>query len=94
MPAVSTRRTHLYFEGVRGVGAQLADVHSGFLQASPPRDIEHAVVARLARTPLAAVAPPAYDVVGQVVAVTGVARRVPVQRHRGLVDNRDHVAWS
>lgn len=29
--AVTTRRTNLYFEGVRGVGAQLADVHSGFL---------------------------------------------------------------
>lgn len=79
------KHQNLYLEGVGGVGPQLADLHLRLLQPSLARDERHAVVARLTGPALAAVAPAAQDVIGQVVPVAGVTGRVPLQHHRRLV---------
>lgn len=94
LPPAVLHTTNLYDEGVGRVSAQLADLHPRFLQPSLARDELHAVVARLTRAALRAVAAAAQDVIGQVVAVTGVSRGVPLEQHRRLVDDRDHVARS
>lgn len=69
------------------MSAQLADLHPRFLQPSLARDERHAVVAQLTRAALGAVAAAAQDVIGQVVTVAGVSGGVPLQQHRGLVDD-------
>ena len=82
----------LHVEGIRRVGPQLADLHTVALQPPAARGERHAVIAGLARPVLTAGTAAAQDVVDQVATVTCVARRTPLQEHRGLVDDRDDVA--
>lgn len=80
----------LDLEAVEGVGQQVADQHPALGQAQLPRDEVHVVVTVGAGPPVGT-ALLAHDVVDDVTAAARLPGRVPLQDHRGLVDDGDHV---
>lgn len=80
----------LDLKAVEGVRQQVADQHPAFSQAQLSRDEVHVVVA-VGAGPSVGAALPAHDVVHDVAAAARLPGGVPLQDHRGLVDDRDHV---
>ena len=82
----------LDFKSVERVGQQVADEGARLRQAHLPRHKIHVVVAvRAVRLPVGA-AFLAHNVVDHIVATARLARGVPLQDHRRLVDDGDDVA--
>lgn len=80
----------LDLKAVEGMRQQVADEHPGFGQAQLSRDEVHIVIA-VGAGPSVGAALLAHDVVHDVAAAAGLPGRVPLEDHRGLVDDGDHV---
>lgn len=80
----------LYLEAVERVSPQVTDEHPGLSQALLPGHILHVVITVGAQRPIRT-ALPAHDVVSDVIAGASLPRRVPLQDHRGLVDDGDDI---
>lgn len=80
----------LDLKGVEGVSQQVADEHPAFGQAQLSRDEVHVVVA-VGAGPSVGAALLAHNVVDDVAAAACLPRGVPLEDHRGLVDDGDHV---
>lgn len=83
----------VYLEGVGGVGPQVTDEHPGLGQTLLPGYILHVVITMGARWPVCT-ALPAHDVVGDVITGASLPWRMPLQDHRGLVDDGDDVSGT
>lgn len=83
----------LNLEGVQRVRPQAADEDPRLREAQLPRDKLHAVVARRARAPVRSTLP-AHYVVDHILAAARLPWRVPFQRHRRLINDRDDVAGA
>lgn len=80
----------LDLKAVEGMRQQVANEHPSFGQAQLSRDEVHIVVA-VGAGPSVSAALLAHDVVHDVAAAAGLPGRVPLEDHRGLVDDGDHV---
>lgn len=80
----------LDLKAVDGMRQQVADEHPSFGQAQLSRDEVHIVVA-VGAGPSVSAALLAHDVVHDVTAAAGLPGRVPLEDHRGLVDDGDHI---
>lgn len=80
----------LDLKAVEGMCQQVADEHPSFGQAQLSRDEVHIVIA-VGAGPSVSAALLADDVVHDVTAAAGLPGRVPLEDHRGLVDDGDHV---
>lgn len=80
----------LYLKAVESVSPQVAYEHAGVSQTQLPRDKIHVVVAVGAGAPVGATLL-AHYVVDDIVAATRLPGGMPLQDHRGLIHNGDHV---
>lgn len=80
----------LDLKAVEGMRQQVADEHPSFSQAQLSRDEVYIVVAVRA-SPSVGTALLAHDVVHNVAAAASLPGRVPLEDHRGFVDDGDHV---
>lgn len=81
----------LNLKAIKRVRQQVADEDSGFSQAQLPRDKFHIFVAVRAGAAVSAALPADY-VVNHITATTGFSGRMPLQDHRSLIHNGDHVS--
>lgn len=80
----------VYLKGVRGVGPQVTDEHPGLCQAKLPRHKLHVVVAVRAGTAVRTTLL-THDVVDHILTTARLPGPVPLQDHRSLVHDGDHV---
>ena len=83
----------LYFEGVLGVGQEVADVDAAVRQTQLTWDKLH-IVSTAGAAPPPTATTLTYYVVDNIFSATALLGGAPLQPQRGLIHYGDHVLWS